>query len=107
MPAIVVRSWTNHIRAKCLSHFGPALRAFRTLDRHGRKIMPIIALVDDVRVSGGWPDGGRDEIMTEIQQRAARRSGSASGVMVAAGGRPTMGAVTAPLRRLRPLAFPG
>ena len=66
----------------------------------------VAGLVDDVRVSGGWPDGGRDEIMTEIQQRAARRSAGASGVMVAAGGRPTMGAVTAPLRRLRPLAMP-
>ncbi len=66
----------------------------------------VAGLVDDVRVSGGWPEGGRDEIMTEIRTRAARRSVRTGGVMLASDGRAPVGASTAPLRRLRPLAMP-
>ena len=65
----------------------------------------VAGVVSDVRVSGGWPEGGRDEIMAEVRTRAARRSGHLSGGAAGYAGAPSVGATTAPLRRLRPLAI--
>lgn len=64
-------------------------------------------LVGDARISGHWPDGDRDAVMAEIQRRAALRSpGHGGAIGVGSRAPASVGAATAPLRRLRPLALP-
>ncbi len=76
-------------------------------DRELAAVMRSVAGVTaEARVSGAWPDGGRNEIMAEIRSRAARRSGFLGATGAGRGGPLPIGATTAPLRRLRPLAMP-
>ena len=66
----------------------------------------VAGLGSDIRVSGHWPEGDRDAVMAEIQSRAARRSAGYGRGEGARPGAVNLVTMTAPLRRLRPLAMP-